>query len=222
MKSRSFIVSIVLFFLIAGGMLASCAAPAAQPDQTAIPTPASALTERFVWQTDGPYGYRVLRPANWSASDLGTSRLYSQPGLAGKADRFSLEAFNVQVAGQNAEIAGEMDANWSLFKDGPSLEAWSSAMQEHVWKSLNIKATFEQDIPQGKVYLLQWPNNSTVIDVVALIVVDDQPLMLGLQASGAYADVQRLRTEGVWDDFIAMAESMQPVPQDKKEIQPPM
>jgi hypothetical protein len=54
--------------------LAACAPIHPDGPAAITTTPVSTKIDRFRWQTDDRYGYRMLRPTSWEEIDLGAAR----------------------------------------------------------------------------------------------------------------------------------------------------
>jgi hypothetical protein len=214
--------TIAIFILsILGLLLAACAAvnsptPTLLATSTdPIPTPASTRIKQFVWQTDGLCGYRMLRPERWAAADA-ECRAYLLPGSKRQTDQLALRVANYQVLAQQ-QTEGII-AQYELFKQNPSLEGWTKGV-EQMWQSNGIESTLEDTLPQAKIYSLPSPGSSD-IQVVALTTNQEQPLVVGLNASGEYADLERLRNEHIWDDFVTMVNSLGAIDYDPNNVTP--
>ncbi len=189
--------------------------PSIQPSEDIIPTPASSLIGGFTWQTDGFYGYRMLRPAGWSAVNVGPGRGYGTPDFSGTADRLLLRVVNYQLLpGRPNGIVAQKQ----LFEQNPSLEAWTAGI-ERLWQSNKTHFSLLRTLPQAKIYLVQQPG-APDLDIVAYAVDQNQPLCVDLTASGSYANLGRLQSEGVVDDFAAMVESLRAIPYDPANVVP--
>jgi hypothetical protein len=185
-----------------------------------IPTPASSLVGTFIWQTDGPFGYRMLRPANWVSTKPLDGRYYGTPGFQDKTDRIVLRVINLQAYYKSGTGAHGVNAQLLLFEKDSSLEGWTKGI-ERMWKSNGLGFTLLRTLPQAKVYRVKTPGDAN-IQLVAFAVDHKQPLAMQLTASGVYADMERLQTEGVLDDFVTMVASVQAIPQDPQNIAPPL
>lgn len=211
----------VLFFLAVCFLLTACGAtssPSPTPGSSnahTLPTPASALGGSFVWQTDGLYDYRMLRPEHWEAS-ASECRFYFPPGSQDQADRLALAACNYQIAAQ--QLPGGMIAQFELFKLASSLAGWTQGV-EQMWQSNGIASTLLSTLPQAKIYSIQSPG-SPDLQIIAFVIDHDQPLALSLYAYGAYADPDRLRSEHVWDDFVTMVTGMSAIDYDPSKVTP--
>ena len=211
----------IFILSILGLLLAACAAinsptPTLLATSTdPIPTPASTLIEQFVWQTDGLCGYRMLRPERWAAADA-ECRAYVLPSSEGQTDQLILRVANYQVRAQ--QQTGGILAQYELFKQDPSLEGWTKGV-EQMWQSNGIGFTLEDTLPRAKIYSLRSPGSSD-IQIVALVADQEQALGLSLAASGEYANLERLRNEHLWDDFVTMVSSLGAINYDPSNIIP--
>src|SRR5271157_4803107 len=95
---------------------------------------ASKVVGSLVWQTDGRYGYSMLRPADWLATDLGTGRGYVAPNSADGQLPMSLTAVNYLTlnAAQNDILVQR-----TIFEKDPSLEGWTAGM-ERFWPTIGV------------------------------------------------------------------------------------
>lgn len=213
---------LILVLLGAGLVTSACAGGVVsqqtiQPTGRAIPTPASSLIGSFVWQTDGRYGYRMLRPAGWDAVDLGMERGYDTPSFLDTADRLQLQAVNYEALKSGP---GGVVVQKTLWEQKPDLEAWTAGIRQS-WASNGIEFTLLRTLPHARIYLVRSPGGSET-QIVALAVDQDQPLGAGLTASGAYNNLERLQEEGLVDDLITMVESMEAIPYDPANVDPPL
>lgn len=202
-------------------VLAACGAggssPAKRTGENTIPTPSSKLIGSFIWQTDGTCGYRMLRPEGWEASQV-ECRLYKSQVGQNQADRLVLQAHNYQVMAQ--QMSSGILVQYELFKKNSTLNGWSQAIEQS-WKSDGTQFTLLDMLPQAKVYSIV-PPGSPDVQIVAFEIDENQPLGLGLTASGAYADLERLNGDGILNDFKAMLESLQALAYDPQNIVPPL
>ena len=60
------------------------------------------------------------------------------------------------------------------------------------------------------------------LQLAAFAVDKNQPLAIELTAAGAYADLERLKQEGIADDFATIVASAQAIPQDPQNVDPPL
>ncbi len=191
-----------------------------QPSEEAIPTPASSLMGSFVWQTDGLFGYRMLRPANWDSVNLVDYRGYASSGFRGQADRILLRAVNLQAHFKTATSPTGVNTTLYLFEINPSLDGWTEGVEQN-WKSLDIEFTLLSTLSQAKLYSVR-SSGSSAVQIVAYVVDENQPLAIDLTASGIYADMDRLRQDGILEDFSAMVGSVQAIPHDPINVEPPL
>jgi hypothetical protein len=205
--------SLLVVLLLSVSVLTACA----QSNGNSIPTPSSSLVNSFLWQTDGVYGYRMLRPAGWEPIDMKDRRGYQPPGLPSQADQVLLMASNLQVIAKATESPTSMIAQWGLFERDHSLAGWTGGI-EQLWTNTGTKFTLARTLPQAKIYLIK--PASDLLYVVAYAVDNDQPLTIGLEAHGAYADEARLQKEGLLDDFATMVDSISAVQPDPSKTDP--
>ncbi len=205
--------SLLVVLLLSVGMFTACT----QSSGDSIPLASSSMVKSFLWQTDGLYGYRMLRPAGWEPIDMKDRRGYHPPGLPSQTDQVLLMAFNLQVIAKATESPTSMIAQWALFKRDHSLDGWTAGI-ERMWTSDGMEFTLVRTLPQAKIYLLK--PKSDLIWVEAYAVDSGQPLTIGLEAHGAYADEARLQQEGLLDDFATMVGSISAIQPDPKNIDP--
>jgi hypothetical protein len=166
-------------------------------------------------QDAAEYGYARLRPAGWSATDLGTGRLYVAPGGADGQLPMSLSAVNYLVL---APSSNGIVAERALFEQHPSLDGWTAAM-EQFWRSIGGEATLLRALPEARIYELAMPEPSG-LSLVALVVDGTQPIAVTLHASGSDADAVHLEQSGALADFVTMVESVRQVPYDPGNVVP--
>ena len=211
--------------LIANLVLSACAGSAPSNSTVrsggeVIPTPASSLIGNFVWQTDGLFGYRMLRPTNWEPVNSVDAREYGTPSFQSAADRIVLRAINLKAYYKSATSANGLIAQLALFEQDSSLDGWTKGI-EQMWKSDGLESTLLRTLPQARIYSVTSPGSSDV-QLVAYAVDQNQPLAISLTASGAYADMDRLQKEGILEDFAMMVASIQAIPQDPQNVDPPL
>ncbi len=144
-------------------------------------------------------------------------RGYQPPGLPSQADQVLLMAFNLQVIAKATESPTGVIAQWALFKRDHSFDGWTGGI-EQMWTSDGTAFTLVRTLLQAKIYLHK--PRSDLIWVEAYAVDNDQPLIIGLEAHGAYADEARLQQEGLLDDFATMVGSISAIQPDPKNIDP--
>ena len=81
-------------------------------------------------------------------------------------------------------------AQYELFNQDPSLEGWTKGI-EQMWESNGIESILEDTLPQTKIYSLRSPGSSD-IQIIAFAIDQEQPLVLSLDASGEYGNLERL------------------------------
>jgi len=127
--------------------------------------------------------------------------------------------FNLQVLAKATQSPTILIAQWALFERDRSLAGWTAGI-ERMWTNDGLKFTLVRTFPRAKIYILKPSTPSDVIELAAFAVDDDQPLTIGLEAYGAYADEGRLQQEGILDDFATMVASISTVQLDPKNIDP--
>jgi len=157
-------------------LLAACTAaglPTPEPvvdSKVSIPTPASTIIGRFVWQIDGLCGYQMLRPESWTAA-AADCRVYRPPGPQGQNNRLTLRVVNYQLMAE--QKTGGLIAQFELFRTDPSLEGWTKGM-EQTWQDNGIKSALETTLSRAKIYSLQSPG-SPDLQLAALVIDQKQP-----------------------------------------------
>lgn len=215
---------LLILVLLSAGLATSACVKAAvsrpsttQPKEGAVPTPVSLLIGSFVWQTDGLFGYRMLRPAAWNAENLGPGRGYMTPGFQDTPNHILLLAANLQALDDKP---GGVIAQRFLFEQNPSLEAWTAGI-EQLWKTNQLQFGLLRTLPQARIYLVRSPDSPDT-QIVAYAIDQNQPLTVALTASGTYADLERLQEEGIVDDFAAMVDSVRAIDYDPTNVAPPL
>jgi len=146
-------------------------------------------------------------------------RGYRPPGSADQADRVLLMVFNLQVMVKATQSPTGLIAQWSLFERDHSLNGWTGGI-EQMWTSDGLKVALIRTLPHAKIYLLKSSTPSDLIELTAFAVDMDQPLAIGLDACGAYADEGRLRQAGILDDLATMVASISAIQPDPTNIDP--
>ena len=205
--------------------LAACSGSArtvttAQATTDTMPTPSSSLVGSFTWQTDGEFGYRMLRPASWGSVKLGDKRSYETPGFHSQTDRIELVAANLQAFYKSSSSLNGLIATLYLFEQDPNLDGWTKGL-EHNWRSNGLEPTLLVTLPQAKIYSVRTLGSPDVV-LVADIVDQNQPLVAGLTASGSYADLERLRREGIFTYFSTMVASVHALAANPANVDPPL
>jgi hypothetical protein len=180
--------------------------PSAVSTATAAATPmGGALT----LQDDQDCGVRFLRPGEWvlvRASSDCASRFYAAPGSTGSADRLVLQPINYRVVDEQTAGGPGAVAQYAAFQQDSTLDGWTRRV-ERIWAGIYVTATLEYSAPDARVYAVQ-QSSVDEIDLVGLKVSQGQPLALMLEARGAFANLDRLRAEHIWDEFPAMVNSL--------------
>ena len=190
--------------------------------RTVLPTPRSSLVARFVEQTDGLYGYRMLRPANWTplGGGLPQGRLYLAPGFAGVQQGIAVTVVNLQLVAASLDPHG-VNAQWLLFRQDATLGGWTAGI-EGMWTRDGWSFTLVRTLPHAKIYSLAPPGALPTVYLVAYAIDEGQPFVVVLQASGSYADLGRLQALGIVDDLASMVGSITAIPADGSNVQPPL
>jgi hypothetical protein len=208
---------LLLAVIVVAGVVLVARQPAGPGNGT--PTPHSSLISAFVDQTDGVAGYRMLRPTNWTA--IGGSidgRLYIGPGPANAQQGIKVSVLNLKLVAA-ALGANTVNAQWLLFQQDPSLVGWTAGV-EAMWARDGESFTLLRTLPNAKIYVLSPAPGSGPVVLVAYAIDQGQPLILELQASGTEADLSRLESEGIVDDFATMAGSITAIPADPQNVVP--
>jgi hypothetical protein len=169
------------------------------------PSKSSAQTmDSFVPEKDMKYGYEMLRPAGWTSFDQGDRRTFIPPGTQVKPDRFELVISNYKRVTELTSDQESLIVQYSIFQQNPSLDAWTSAIQAF-WEHEGIP--FELlDRLSNAVLLVVRPLPGQV-QVIAFIVSNGQPLVVGLFGYGKYNSLEELRALGLLEDFETMVAS---------------
>jgi hypothetical protein len=183
-----------------------------------IPIAASAEVGAFVWQTDGVYGYRMLRPAGWAMSDSGTSRDFVSPEGAGQP-RLALHVVNLR--------AKEWPQPWGVggflraFEAAGSFEAWVASIANRELGGAE-RATLPPDLARvAAVFFAQsdGPDGPRIMPF-AFKVSEGQPLLLALEGNAGPDEFDALQASGVWDDYLTMLRSLSALPMDAANVTP--
>lgn len=198
-----------LGMLLLSALLGACAqtplsSSTVQPAGSGAPTPASELIDSFVEETDTSYEFHLLRPAGWDSIDDGFGRAYSVPDLGVESDHLILRATNYRVTGERIRAQGGTLTQYGLFEDHPDLESWSQGI-ERMWTGNGHDHERLESLENAAVYAVRLPNE---LLLVALKVDAGEPLSLALTGRGTYIDLERVRAEGLYADFLVMSESL--------------
>jgi hypothetical protein len=205
--------------------LVACAGSAAtattvQPTTTGIPTATSSLIGSFIRQTDGRFGYQMLRPAGWESRNGDVLRYYAMPGFRSQTDGISFGVINLQPDSVPNATAGAANAILYFFQKDPTLEGWTKNL-EQMWRRDQIEPTLLATLPQAKIYWLHYPATPWLV-IEAYIVDQNHPIVVSLEAAGAYADLERLRREGIFTDFSTVVASVHAIRSNPANVYPPL
>lgn len=212
----------VLVLLAVAGLAVIVTRPTAGPG-SAIPTPLSSLVSGFVEQTDGVYGYRMLRPANWTplGGDFPDGRMYLGPGAAFDQQGIRgivVSVVNLALPGASVGPASSNEL-WLIFERDPTLAGWTAGLESRFTRG-GSSVTLLRELPDAKIYSITNPAVSSYVFLAAYAVDHGQPLILHLMAGGTDADLGRLEAQGVVDDFATMVQSITAIPADPLSVEP--
>jgi hypothetical protein len=111
------------------------------------------------------------------------------------------------------------DAQWLLFQKDPSLAGWTAGI-EAMWTGDGTTFALERTLPEAKIYSVMMLGGPKIVYLVAYVIDQGQPLILGLQASGTEADVSRLEVDGIVEDVATMAGSITAIPANGTNVEP--
>lgn len=214
-------------------LMAGCASiePAPQAESTAqssesrsdLNQPESAIIDNFVVQMDGEFGYRMLRPANWVAIHLGTTRGYRSAEVTSEPNRLLLTISNLEVLA-TISPEGPLVRPWLEFQESDSFEAWME-QREAAWtqmgQTMNLSFKRHSTLPNGAIYVLVLPDQEQV-QLIGYVVDDDRPLAVSLEGFGTYGQLDTLEGEGLLDDFATMLQSAEAIEPDPETVDPPL
>ena len=190
--------------------------PVAPPAE--IPAAKSERFGRLVWQEDGTYAYAMLRPIHWKTID-NNARTYLPPDVSDPAE-FSIIAQNLQIF-EKIGIKNVYVEPLALYRQNPSLKDWTQAM-EYSWQQTGAMANIEhiQSLDQAEVYAIHAAGG--MLRLTALAVDQDQPMIVTLDIQGDLADLNRLRAEGILEDFFTIVNSIRAIPYQPGIVNPAM
>jgi len=186
--------------------------------------PTDPVVSPFIPQTDGKFGYAMLRPAAWTAvdgRDLG--RMY-RDGTNVADSRVLLIVRNVALS----HMEGDMDA--MIFAEDSTLGAWTTS-REQTWRHDHEEFVLLQSLPNARVYATRLTGTTMDGDttqrlgLVAYVVDQGQPLVVALDGSansGSLPSLDELRASGAIDGFITMVRSLHAIPVDPANVSPPL
>lgn len=186
--------------------------------QDAIPAAKNAEVGAFVWQTDGVYGYRMLRPAGWNATDARAARDYSALAVEGQPP-MTLHVVNLRAKAWDGMSEG-LAASLQAFESAPTLDGWAAILRNDqnllggraqlVTRNDSVRVFYDDE--QG--------SNDRRLTLVALKVSDGQPLIMALESPFAPTEYTAVETSGLLDDFLVMANSLAAEPIDVANVAP--
>lgn len=182
--------------------------------------PVSQAINKFLWQTDGVYGYRMLRPAGWTASNLGTARGYFPANTAEQTTPLLLTAVNLKALAAIAANTNKQVVPFFLFQQNPEILPWTAAMETQ-WQKADLSYTRLASINGGLLYAFVF-RDTGFITLAAYIVRDNQPLLLQLESRDASTTLEQLRERGILADFVTMAESVTGIEHNATKVIPPL
>lgn len=191
--------------------------------QGSIPAAKNVEVGSLIWQTDGVYGYQMLRPAGWNATDQSGARLFGMPDSGQGADGVAISVLNFAQAERAPSESGTPSIILGLFRKNPTFEGWIAGI-EQATTSAGGTVTVVRTLPAARIYLtLDAPEGLAPMLMLSAYKVDDgRPLVITLIATGAYATLDRLEAAGIVDDFATMVESARAIPLDPGNVAPPL
>jgi len=202
--------------------------------QGSIPAAKSAEVGSLIWQTDGVYGYQMLRPADWNATDQSGARLFWMPDSAQGTDFVAISVVDAAQAEVAPTESGTPSIILDLFSKNPTFEGWIAGIEQAMASAggtVTIVRSFPtgtvtmvRSLPAARIYLtLDAPEGAAPMLMLSAYKVDDgMPLVIILLATGAYATLDRLEAAGIVDDFATVVESARAIPLDPGNVAPPL
>jgi hypothetical protein len=195
--------------------------PSLAPAAPTGPVATSAIVGSFVQQTDGAFGYGMLRPAGWNWIDTGADmgRSYRSP-TSSSGGTVILMVNNLSTA-THADPSQGIDVDWELFRTDSSLAGWTAGLERSM-RSNQIEYTLLETLPNAKIYLTR-TIGSLALD--AFVIDSGQPLLIALVGSAptfSLEPLDRLRADGLLADFTKMVESVRAIPKDPSNVSPPL
>ena len=180
--------------------------------------PRSSLIVSFTTQTDGAYGYAMLRPTNWipGTGEFPDGRDYTAPGpFVDQAQGIVMHVVNLSLP---KAALGSSDL-WAMFEQHPTLADWTAGIED---RSLlgGSTMTLLRTLPEARIYSITNPAVTDWVFLAAYAVDQGQPLIVHLDAFGSDADLDRLEQEGLVDDLATMVASLRAVPPDATNLRP--
>jgi hypothetical protein len=186
--------------------------------KTVTPILKSSFMGKLTWQTDGVYGYRMLRPADWQALNMGGGRGYSSQFLTGDKDFFILIVSNPEISVQGPQQFASMKAANEQYQAHPTLNGWMNGL-EQVWKDNGTVYKLELKFSNSRIYSLIISDNQ--VQLIGYVVDKQGPLVIEMNIFGALANIENLRTLGFVNEFSDIVTGAGSIPSDPKNINPP-
>ncbi len=209
-------------FLSFGGNLPLTGFPALGLRTADTPSPASSAVGGFVWQTDGTYGYRMMRPKGeeWAAESAPGWRFYLMPRSLQGRDALGLRVTNLSAV-EEGRTSDDLEV-LALFEANPSLDGWTAGIEAGLARDAWQPIRLVRSSPAAKIYLL--PADASLdpraIRLTGFRVEGDAALMIDLFAIGSYASLDRLEADGIVEDLATMLNSASAIPVDPTNISP--
>ena len=201
----------LLVAMVGTGACEAAASP--EPSAAELPASVSSAVGSFVHQTDGHFGYAILRPADWAPVALGQARGYAAMTAEGERAGLILTVVNLGVLdGQPDGSIAQLD----LFRKTPTLQGWTTGI-ERLWRSIGLTFTRAGSNADAVIYIVDLPDQ---VQLVAFAVDRGQPLAIDLTGSSAFADVAFLRQAGVLADFETIVASIEAIPRASNNVDP--
>ena len=187
------------------------------PTQTGSAQPSHPLGA-LVDQSDGRFGYEMLRPAGWAAVEVAEGRGYLDARSPQDA-RLGLVVVNLAVAARSVADPQAELPQWEAFRRDPTLDGWTSGI-ERMWRSDGIDYQTLKQMSTGKVYLTSSRANRE-LQAVAFVVRSEQPLVVALVGTASHPLFDRSQlSDGLLDDFMTIVDSVKAIPVDPNNVAP--
>jgi hypothetical protein len=218
-KQRWSIAAVAVAVLVAGVIAIGVATRPTEPSNAVAPAVALGGLLR---QTDGKFGYEMLRPAEWTGHDgLFAGRVYSDVPDATRA-RLLLFVSNLAVTSRLHPDPDGGTIEWDVFRRNPNLEGWTTTLEQS-WRHDRKPFALLEASPGAKVYWKAALPDGSLPSLVAYVIDGGQPLLVGLSGGAAnrsFEPLDRLRADGVLEDFVRMVGSLRAIPADPDNVSP--